>query len=273
MLLGIVSNCWKAQLAAGIELDALLDAAREHGYQTIELRQGALGRYERGAESRPDVSALAQLPQRFPDLRFNIALAIPYLSPKITANDELFQLGMASAKALAGAFSLHLRLVDLATTPEQLRAAPEAETAALLADLAAALSEAGGMLSLENSRQDWGRFMSTVRAARERLGSHAASLKICFDACNLLHAADHPEPALAVRELTPRMVAMIHFKQARDGVTQPLVADGDIDWRAQLAHWRTVGYDGPGLFEIAPHADVWQHLSQSRRYVEMADVP
>lgn len=272
MILGIVSNCWKAQLADGIELEALLETAREQGYQAIELRQGALGSYERGAEPRPDVSALAQLPQRFPDLRFNIALAMSYLNPTVTAADELFQLGIAAAKALAGASSTHLRLVDLATTPEQARSAPEAEAVDRLAELAAALSEAGGMLSLENSRQDWRRFLSMVRGARERLGSRASALKLCFDACNLLQAADHPDPALAVRELTPRMTAMIHFKQASGGVTLPLVTEGDIDWRAQMAHWRTVGYDGPALFEIAPHADVWQHLAQSRRYVEMVSV-
>jgi sugar phosphate isomerase/epimerase len=206
-------------------------------------------------------------------VQFNIAIAIPYLQPVITPLDGLFQLGIDAARALAGRSALHLRLVDLSTSPEQLRASADTETAAKIADLAAAVDAAGGVLSLENARQDWRRFIAIVRAARERLGSQAVALKLCFDACNLLAAADHPDPAEAVRALTPRMTAMIHFKQARSGTTLPLVADGDVDWRAQLAHWRTVGYDGPALFEIAPHAEIWPHLLQSRRYVEAVNRP
>jgi sugar phosphate isomerase/epimerase len=272
MILGIVTNCWKTQFAEGVELDSLLATASGHGYRAIELRQGACGRYERGAELRPDVDALAGLSTRFPDLRMNLAMAMPYLNRAMTTDDELFQLGIAAAKALAGSHPVHLRLVDLVTTPEQLRSEPEAETAARLANLAGTLANAGGMLSLENSRQDWSRFLSAVRGARERLGSDTAALKVCFDACNLLNAADHPDPAVAVRELTPQMTAMIHFKQARDGATLPVVAEGDIDWRVQLARWAAVGYDGPALFEIAPDKAIWQNLAQSRRYVEMVSL-
>ena len=268
MLLGIVSNCWKVQLADGVELDALLEAAQDEGYRCIELRQGALGKYERGAQLRPDVTELARLSQGFPKLRFNIALALPCLGGALRPDEEMFQLGIAAAQALAGDGACHLRLVDLATSPDQFRQIAEADSAARLAELAAALADAGGMLSVENAKQDWRRFITVFRTARELLDNRASALKLCFDACNLLQAADHPDPTVAARELTPQMTAMIHFKQSQGGVTLPTVCDGDIDWNAQLAHWNALGYDGPALFEIAAHANVGLNLAASRKYVE-----
>jgi sugar phosphate isomerase/epimerase len=60
---------------------------------------------------------------------------------------------------------------------------------------------------------------------------------------------------------------MIHFKQARRGESQLTVCDGDIDWQHQLECLQAAKFDGPALFELPPHEQIWDHLRQSREYL------
>ena len=41
--LGIVSNCWQLQFAAGVSIEQLVERGLELGLRWFELRQGSLG--------------------------------------------------------------------------------------------------------------------------------------------------------------------------------------------------------------------------------------
>lgn len=269
MILGLVSNCWHQQLAEGISLEKLISRAAESGYRAIELRQTCLGRFEDPQTFLPRTKALADLPQAFPELRFDLALAFPFLNPFGDASlDRLFETGVAASQALSGRFHPHLRLVDLDTSAERLTAVPLPDLAAHLARLTRRLIQTGGWLSLEHARQPWGGFLALVLEARQLLGEDAPGLRICYDPANLLMASDTPEPTEVVRGLAPETLSMLHLKQFRDQEFQQLVGPGEIDWRRQISVLKSSGYTGPALFEIASHARIWEHLDQSRIYLE-----
>jgi sugar phosphate isomerase/epimerase len=265
---GIVSNCWRVQLEAGKTLDELLAKAEEHGYGHIELRQGCLGAYERieveGA--LPEVDALARLPASFPRLRFNLALALPFLGAEMGPETPLFQAGVRGAVALAGAGTAHLRLVDTETAAEAVTPTEETRIAPRLAGLASTCADRGAVLSVENARQPWAALRRIVARARQALGSSASALGFCYDPCNLLSAADRPDPQRETAHLRADEIALFHLKQSRSGTLLPAVEPGEIDWPAQLTALRRIGYVGPRLFEIAPGPDVWEQLARSRRY-------
>jgi sugar phosphate isomerase/epimerase len=267
MELGIVSNCWRKQLAAGSDLAELVEHAVARGYRAIELRQGCLGRYEQGAQHLPDPLVLAELPRRFPDVRFNLALAVPFFDQRTSPDNPLLLAGIAGAQALAGdRRPPHLRLVDVATVD----AADDAAEAlgGRWAALARAVATGVGGLSLENGRQSWGVFIAAFRAARRILGAEAARLRLCYDAVNLLNAADRPDPRQVVRSLSAADLAMVHLKQARQGHATTAVCSGDIDWPDHLGVLHEVGYRGPYLFEIPPDEHVDEHLAESREFIE-----
>ena len=52
------------------------------------------------------------------------------------------------------------------------------------------------------------------------------------------------------------------------GTLLPGVCDGELDWAAQLAELQAIGYDGPALFEVAPHERIWENLEESRAYLQ-----
>ena len=80
MILGIVSNCWRLQLAAGVPLESLVKKAAREGYRAIEFRQGCLGEFETATEFLAECHArYAELPPQFPDVRFNIAARVSFL--------------------------------------------------------------------------------------------------------------------------------------------------------------------------------------------------
>ena len=60
---------------------------------------------------------------------------------------------------------------------------------------------------------------------------------------------------------------MIHFKQRMQGQVLAQVSAGEVDWPA-LA--RCIGerkFECPGLFEIAPHEEIWSKLETSGTYL------
>ena len=63
--------------------------------------------------------------------------------------------------------------------------------------------------------------------------------------------------------VTPEDVSMIHLKQRRDGQIQSDVAVGDIEWPRLLQSLDRHRHRGPWLFEVAPHAEVWENLRRS----------
>ena len=258
--LGIVSNCWKSQLDAGIELDVLVDESRRRGFRVIELRQGSLGKYEFGAMALPRPDRLAELQSRFASVRFNMAMSLPCLGGEMTRRTPLFVAGRAAACSLARGGQPHLRLVDLETQPSQRPELTVGYTARALVELTESLIEVHGVLSIENSKQPWPWFRSVFDEARRRLGENAMRLRICFDPCNLLLTECPDDVSDIVASISPDDVSMIHVKQRRDGQILPDVSAGDLDWHAFLYVLQEHGHTAPVLFEVAPHADVWQHL-------------
>lgn len=262
--LGLVSNCWKVQLDAGIGLDSLIAGTVRRGLTVIELRQGSLGEYEAGPTCVPQAERLAGLARRFVDVRFNVALSLPCLSGELMRDDSLFLSGQAAAVALASGQPPHLRLVDLQTRPEQCSASSVEAAARGLVELTEAMIDVGGILSIEHSRQPWPWFESVMHAARKRLGDQSSRLKLCFDPCNLLLTERPEDLTNIVASVQPDEVSMIHVKQRRDGQVQPDVGHGELDWRQLLQVLRGNGHIGPWLFEVAPHANVWSHLDGAK---------
>lgn len=258
--LGLVSNCWKVQLDAGVGLDSLIADAVRRGFTVIELRQGSLGEYEAGPMCVPQANRLAELARRFSDVRFNVALSLPCLSGELRRDDSLFLAGRAATIALASGQPPHLRLVDLLTRPEHCSESSVEVAARRLVELTEAMADIAGILSIEHSRQPWPWFESVMNGARRHLGERGSRLKLCFDPCNLLLTERGEDITSIVASVRPEDVSMIHVKQRRGGQVQPDVGDGDLDWPKLLETLRRRGHVAPVLLEIAPHVEVWANL-------------
>lgn len=272
MKLGIVSNCWQVQLEQLIPLEDLIDQARQAGYFIIELRQGSLGSFE-SPDGFPLCDRLAELPRRFPDVHFNLAMAVGFLNPRLPVDEQTLAAGIAGARALSGTFFPHLRFVDLTTAAADFPQIDARELAISLLNLAMPFVEKGGCLSVENAREPWALLVEAIRRAHNDRPALIDHLKICYDPTNLLMAADAPQASVATESLRADELSMVHFKQRQAGPVMTTVGDGIIDWSAQIAAINKIGYNGPGLFEIAPAVDVWENLSASRRYLENLDLP
>lgn len=270
MIDGIVTNCWQSQLSAGETLDELIGEAARRGYRAIELRQGALGEFETN-DREPIAEALSVLPSNHPGIRFNVAVEQAYLSPQAQIDRELFSAGKWAADAVAGETPPHLRLVDLATTNADWESIEKPagieEAAARVVELTRSMIEIDGVLSLEHALQRWEWFRSIFDAARRQLGRDAKRLKICFDPCNLLAAGETVAPRGVAETLSADAISLVHFKQRRAGETTSVLEDGDVDWKSVSGTLKQIGYIGPGLLEIPPSADIWEHLESSREYL------
>ncbi len=263
MILGIVSNCWKVQLDNGTDVDHLIEEAQKRGYKHVELRQMCLGKYESGEGNVPNAAALAQLREKFPDMGFNVAIALPFMGGGLTPENEAFAAGLKAAVAL-NPEKPNMRLVDLTTTEvDNLE-----QVAASVAELGWACVARKGTLSLENARQPWSALREVFALARTRMRDAATSLRFCYDPCNLLNAPDKPDPQEVTQQMFAANIGVFHFKQSKRGRMLLTVADGDVDWHAQIAALQRKGYHGPALFEIPPHKDIWRNLQKSRAYVE-----
>ena len=263
MIAGLVSNCWQVQLSAGEGLDELIAEAERRELRVIELRQGCLGSFESGDSNIPDVSLLAELPRRFPLMRFNVAMSVPFLSPVTPFSRTLLDAGRRAAVAVAGAGRPHLRLVDL-ESPFEVK--PDLAHDNLI-ELAQSMAPSDGLLSVEHSRQEWHGFLRAFRSARETLGGQQNRLCICFDPCNLRMAEGSIDLADAARSLSKAEVSMVHLKQCQENCVLPSVSDGDVNWRMMGRVLTEMEYCGPALFEIDSKPDVWHRIEASQEYL------
>lgn len=266
MKLGIVTNCWKTQLQSGTSLSELIEQARNRDYHVFELRQGACGHYENRDSLYPLEDRLTELPQQFPDCRFNIALGLPFLSSRIVEFDALLSAGCRAACSLSGNHEPHLRLVDLHTPTSELES--QGSPVGPLLQLIASLTANQGFVSIENAKQSWSLFYRCFQTIRRQVSDKQGTIQLCYDPCNLLMASDHPDPQHVTEQLLASELAMVHFKQAQKGHPVATVASGDIDWPHQLKTLLGKGFSGPGLLEIPPGEDIWSRLDQSRDYIE-----
>jgi len=271
MQVGLVSNCWKTQLEQGQDLVELLDRAGERGLRAIELRQGCLGRFETAGEQQPLSEKLSELPRRFADLSFNVALSLPFLNPGWNPADSLFAAGLEAARAVAGSSAPHLRLVDL-QTGDGLSQSDERSTVDGLKRIADQAQAADCLLSLEHARQPWEQFRRILTAGN-RGREPAQRIGLCYDPCNLLLASDRPDPQSATRSLASERVTMVHFKQSGAGHVLGDLRRGALDWEALAGALAGLGDCGPGLFEIAPGTDIWDALDRSVEYAVAVGLP
>ena len=271
MIYGAITNSWRNQLDAGAALGDLIAAARDRGARHIELRQTCLANAESGADAawRPNLTELANIVVRFPDLTFDLAVALPCITSDINPQGGLYQSQLEAAR-LVGRGSPHLRTVDPAAaatpweTPDAV-AAPAARIIPLVREAA----RQGVIFSLENSGQPLRSMARLVRAARARLtAAEAPYLGLCPDPANQLrrHPDSHPLDELA--NLPADYIKIVHFKQARSGVPIPGVADGDLDCRAMRRILQGKAYAGPAIMEIPPDDNVFDNLAASFAYLD-----
>ena len=269
--LGIVSNCWKVQLDGGQSLDDLIALAVDRGFRSVELRQGCLGEYEADvagtASSGPARGRLAKLSHRFSSVRFNLAVSLPCFGGDFRTDDPRFGGALSAAVALARGGPPQLRLVDTETRTRELDKSEIIAAGDVIAAMTRTLVEAGGQLSIEHAYQSWAGFWSAIQSARHQLGESARHLRCCFDPCNLLLTEPSESVPAIVDSVTPEDVSMIHLKQRRDGRIQPDVADGDLDWPRLLQSLDRHRHRGPWMFEVAPHAEIWENLRCSAEFL------
>ena len=76
----------------------------ERGAKHIELRQTCLGECEEGTGDawRPNLDQLKEVVQTYPNVTFDLAMALPCLTRKIDPQSEAFQAALAGAKLVGG---------------------------------------------------------------------------------------------------------------------------------------------------------------------------
>ena len=267
MILGLVSNCWRDQLQANTPLENLIAEAARRGFSAVELRQSCLGEFETGAQHIPNAATLARLPSQFAHIQFNVAMALPFLSPEVNPAGSVFQAGLSAALGVSGQFTPRLRLVDLATHIAESDMPDIDAAASALAALADVATESGVELSVENSIQPWNRFRRIVNRGLSQCRKERR-FRLCYDPANLLLQPDLLSPGEVTRSLNVHELSMVHFKQRLQGKFLDSVCDGDIDWSEQLGALAQIGFCGPALFEIESSSNVWQRLEASRRYLQ-----
>ena len=270
MIIGAITNSWGVQINGDNLLD-LVRSAKERGSKHIELRQTFLGTCEtgRGAEWRPVISNLQSLEERFPELSFNLAMGVSYLSGDVASDGPLFQQALEAAKVV-GRHAPHLRLVDPAPqekaweSPDDIR-----EVALPITGLAREASVQGVTLSLENSSQSIGAFTMLVQKCREQLSDEEGKfLGLCPDPTNQLQMQPETDALSDLDAVPLDMLKIVHLKQSRDGRAIPTVNDGDLDCVRMVQILESKNYIGPCIFEIPSHENVFDNLSSSFAYLE-----
>ena len=270
MIYGAITNSWRNQLD-DIALGDLIAEAKDRGAGHIELRQTCLADAETGEGNdwRPNLETLADVVVRFPDLTFDLAVALPCITTDVDAQGGLFQSQLEAAR-LVGGGQPHLRTVDPATgdspweTPEDV-AAPAARIALLVREAA----RQGVIFSMENSGQPLRSMALLVREARAQLTEEEGKyLGLCPDPTNQLRRHPDTQPLDELANLPADYIKIVHFKQARDGVAIGSVDDGDLDCRAMRRILDGKAYDGPAVMEIPSADDVFDNLAASFAYLD-----
>ena len=269
MKIGAITNSWGMQIH-GDNLPALVARARDLGARHIELRQTFLGDFETGEGNdwRPMIEGLRSLADSFPDLSFNLAMGVPYLSGGVAPGGTFFQKSLEAARAVGGD-APHLRLVDPAPQEkfwEETGDIPE--EALTITDLARVAAAQGITMSLENSGQSVGAMTMLVEVCRQQLSRPDRSfLGLCPDPANQIRRQPETDALGDLDAVPVDMLKIVHFKQARDGRAIPTVDDGDLDCARMVRILESKGYAGPAIFEIPSHENVFDNLSSSFAYI------
>ena len=272
MIFGAITNSWRNHLLEQ-DLEELLAEAQARGSGHIELRPTCLGSCEsgQGEDWRPNLGALKAVADRFADLQFDLAMALPCLTQQVDPSGEQFQMALEGAK-IVGRDTPHLRLVDPnpfdgtwhtpADIPEQ---------AYNLANLAGEAARQGVILSMENSGQTVGSMAMLVEECRKRMSDEEGGyLGLCPDPTNQLRRFPDSDPLGDLNALPLDMLKIVHFKQARSGDPHPSVDTGDLDCGEMLRLLEAKNYQGPAIMEIPPHPDVFDNLSASYDFLNAA---
>ena len=270
MKIGAITNSFGVQID-GDNLPDLVRDARDRGAKHIELRQTFLGNCEtgKGEDWRPVIGNFQSLVDGFPDLSFNLAMAMPCLSGGVDPKGEMFRQALTAAKVV-GREAPHLRLVDPAPQDKVWeRPGDIPEEALSVADLAREAAAQGITLSVENSGQSIGAIALLVAKCREQLSDEEGKLLgVCPDPTNQIRRQPDTDALGDLEAMPLDMFKIVHFKQVRDGQALLDVDDGDMDCARMVQILDSKGYTGPAIFEIPSHQDVFENLSKSFAYVE-----
>lgn len=255
------------------DLADLIAEAEVRGSRHVELRQTCLGSCEsgQGGDWRPNLDGLQAIVDRFPDLQFDLAMALPCLTQDVDPAGEQFQMALAGAKVV-GRKTPHLRLVDPSPLDGTWNSAADIPEQALnLANLAREAASQGVILSMENSGQTIGSMALLVEECRKRLAEEEGGyLGLCPDPTNQLRRFPDSDPLGDLNALPLDMLKIVHFKQARGGDPHPSVDTGDLDCGEMLRLLEAKDYQGPAIMEIPPHPEVFENLSASYEFLHAA---
>ena len=269
MKIGAITNSFGMQID-GDNLPDLVRGARSLGSKHIELRQTFLGDCEIGTgdEWRPVISNLRALVDGFPDLSFNLAVALPCLSGGVDPKGEIFQQSLEGAITV-GRGSPHLRLVDPAPQVKVWESPDDIPKKALsMAFLAKESAERGVTLSVENSGQSIGAITMLVRECRKELSEQEGKLLgVCPDPTNQIRRQPDSDALGDLEAMPLDMLKIVHFKQVREGQPLPDVDAGDLDCARMVQILDSKGFTGPAIFEIPSHENIFENLSNSFAYV------
>jgi hypothetical protein len=272
MLFGAITNSWRNQLMER-SLAELVGEAQARGSRHVELRQTCLGDCEsgQGADWRPNLPGLQAIADGFPNLSFDLAMALPCLTGSVDPAGEQFQMALGGAK-IVGRETPHLRTVDPSSFDAPWVSAEDLPESALgLADLAREAARQGVILSVENSGQTIGSMALLVQECRARLTpEEGAYLGLCPDPTNQLRRFPDSDALGDLDALPLDMLKIVHFKQARNGDPHPTVDTGDLDCGEMLRLLEAKDYQGAAIMEIPPHPDVFDNLSASYDFLHAA---
>lgn len=272
MIFGAITNSWRNQLVEQ-DLEDLVAEAQARGSGHVELRQTCLGSCEggQGDDWRPNLDGLQAIADRFTDLQFDLAMALPCLSQNVDPSAEQFQMALEGAR-IVGRETPHLRVVDPSPndgtwqSPEDIP-----EQAFNLVNLAREAAMQGVILSLENSGQTIGAMALLVEECRKQLSEEEGGfLGLCPDPTNQLRRFPDSDPLGDLDALPLDMLKIVHFKQTRDGDPHPSVDTGDLDCAEMLRLLEAKEYQGAAIMEIPPHPDVFDNLSASYDFLSAA---
>ncbi len=272
MIFGAITNSWRNHLMEQ-DLKALIAEAQERGSEHVELRQTCLGNCEtgQGDDWRPNLEGLRDVVRSFPELQFDLAMALPCLTQPIDPVGELFQMSLEGAK-IVGRETPHLRLVDPGSFDGVWSNPSDIPPQALnLVNLAREAARQGVILSLENSGQTIGGMALLVEECRRQLKEEEGSyLGLCPDPTNQLRRFPTSSPLDDLDSLPLNMLKIVHFKQIRGGDPHPSVDVGDLDCGEMLRLLEAKGYQGPAIMEIPPHPEVFENLTASFDFLNAA---
>lgn len=258
---GIVSNCWKAQLQKGESLHDLISQTRDTEFSHVELRQGCMGHFE-NSDKIPDAEALATLASEFPDISFNLAVELPIFSKSIDTTSNAVKAMIQAAKNLSQ--PPHLRIVDVTATFVPHSQAPGFSIENVLASFSSLQAALGdGVISVEHAFQPWADIERFFEVSHELV----TPVKLCYDACNLGLTNEINLVSYITESIPGEWLALVHLKQRVGEAVLPKLGPGDVDWKKQLTLLSNSNYAGPLLFEINPSDEVAQCLTESLSYL------